>query len=60
MDNTNLMNSVASELAIRLANAEIDRASFKAQVQQLAEENKQLKEQLDKLKNKQKSRTDKQ
>lgn len=50
MDNTQLLNSTASELAIRLANAEIDRASFKAQKIALANENDQLKKQVEELK----------
>lgn len=38
------------ELAIRLSNTEIDRASFKAQATTLASENDQLKKQVEELK----------
>lgn len=48
---TQTINGITSELAIRLANAEIDRASFKTQVQQLTNENEQLKKQIDELRN---------
>ena len=48
---TQTINGITSELAIRLANSEIDRASFKTQVQQLTNENEQLKKQIDELRN---------
>lgn len=50
MDNTQLLNNTASELAIRLANTEVERANFKAQAEALTTENNQLKEQIEELK----------
>ena len=49
MSNEELVQA-ARELAIRLSNAEIDRASFKAQAIALAKENDQLKKQVEELK----------
>lgn len=49
MSNEELVQTVR-ELAIRLSNAEIDRASFKAQANALASENDQLKKQVEELK----------
>ena len=49
MSNEELVQTVR-ELAIRLSNAEIDRASFKAQAIALAKENDQLKKQVEELK----------
>lgn len=49
MSNEELVQTVR-ELAIRLSNVEIDRASFKAQANALASENNQLKKQVEELK----------
>lgn len=49
MSNEELVQTVR-ELAIRLSNVEIDRASFKAQANALANENDQLKKQVEELK----------
>lgn len=49
MSNEELVQTTR-ELAIRLSNAEIDRASFKAQAIALASENDQLKKQVEELK----------
>lgn len=49
MSNEELVQTVR-ELAIRLSNVEIDRASFKAQANALASENDQLKKQVEELK----------
>ena len=46
MSNEELIQAVR-ELAIRLSNAEIDRASFKAKAIALAKENDQLKKQVE-------------
>lgn len=51
MNNDELVQAMR-ELAIRLSNAEIDRASFKAQAIALANENDQLKKQVEELKDK--------
>lgn len=49
MSNEELVQTVR-ELAIRLSNAEIDRASFKAQAIALTNDNNQLKKQVEELK----------
>lgn len=49
MSNEELVQT-ARELAIQLSNAEIDRASFKAQAIALTNENDQLKKQVEELK----------
>ena len=49
MSNEELVQTTR-ELAIRLSNAEIDRASFKAQATTLLGENDQLKKQVEELK----------
>jgi hypothetical protein len=49
MSNEELIQAVR-ELAIRLSNTEIDRASFKAQAIALTNENDQLKKQVKELK----------
>lgn len=49
MSNEELVQT-ARELAIRLSNAEIDRASFKAQAIALTNENGHLKKQVEELK----------
>lgn len=49
MSNEELVQTTR-ELAIRLSNAEIDRASFKAQAIALTNENDQLKKQVEELK----------
>lgn len=49
MSNEELVQTVR-ELAIRLSNAEIDRASFKAQAIALTNENDKLKKQVEELK----------
>lgn len=49
MSNEELIQAVR-ELAIRLSNAEIDRASFKAQAIALTSDNDQLKKQVEELK----------
>lgn len=50
MNNNELLVQTARELAARLSNAEIDRASFKAQAIGLTKENDQLKKQIEELK----------
>lgn len=49
MNNNELLVQTARELAARLSNAEIDRASFRAQAIELQNENDQLKKQIDDL-----------
>ncbi|PWT58389.1 hypothetical protein DKZ29_05920 [Limosilactobacillus reuteri] len=49
MNNNELLVQTARELAARLSNAEIDRASFRAQAIELATENDQLKKQVKEL-----------
>lgn len=49
MNNEELVQT-ARELAARLSNTEVDRASFKAQAIELANENEQLKKQIEELK----------
>lgn len=49
MNNEELVQT-ARELAARLSNAEVDRASFKAQAIELVNENEQLKKQIEELK----------
>lgn len=46
MNNNDLLIQTARELAARLSNAEIDRASFRAQAIELQNENDQLKKQI--------------
>lgn len=46
MNNNDLLVQTARELADRLSNAEIDRASFRAQAIELQNENDQLKKQI--------------
>lgn len=46
MNNNELLVQIARELAARLSNAEIDRASFRAQTIELQGENDQLKKQI--------------
>ena len=46
MNNNDLLVQTARELAARLSNAEIDRASFLAQAIELQNENDQLKKQI--------------
>ena len=58
MSNEELVQTVR-ELAIRLSNAEIDRASFKAQATTLTNENDQLKKQVEELKAKLSNEDDK-
>lgn len=50
MNNNELLAQTARELATRLSNVEIDRASFKAQAIELVKENDQLKKQIEELK----------
>lgn len=50
MNNNDFVNNVMSELAVRLANIEIERAKFKAQVTELTKQNQELQKQLDALK----------
>lgn len=50
MNNNDLLVQTARELAARLSNAEIDRASFKAQAIELSNENDRLKKQVEGLK----------
>ncbi|MCC4467687.1 hypothetical protein [Limosilactobacillus reuteri] len=52
MNNNDLLVQTARELAARLSNAEIDRASFKAQAVELSNENDQLRKQIEDLKTK--------
>lgn len=46
MNNNELLVQTARELAARLSNTEIDRASFRAQAIELQNENDQLKKQI--------------
>ena len=46
MNNNDLLVQTVRELAARLSNAEIDRASFRAQAIELQNENDQLKKQI--------------
>lgn len=46
MNNNDLLVQTARELAARLSNAEIDRASFRAQAIELQNENDQLNKQI--------------
>lgn len=46
MNNNELLVQTARELAARLSNVEIDRASFRAQAIELQNENDQLKKQI--------------
>lgn len=50
MDNNQLTIQTAKELAARLSNAEIDRASFKAQAEYYLGKAQELQKQLDDLK----------
>ena len=50
MNNNELLVQTARELAARLSNAEVDRASFRAQAIELVKENDQLKKQIEELK----------
>lgn len=50
MDNQTLLNDTVKELADRLGNAEIERASFRAQAIQALQENENLKKQVEDLK----------
>ncbi len=50
MNNDELLIQTVRELAARLSNVEIDRASFKAQAIELQNENDQLKKQVENLK----------
>lgn len=50
MNNNELLIQTARELAARLSNTEIDRASFRAQAIGLQNENDQLKKQIEELK----------
>lgn len=50
MNNNELLVQTARELAARLSNTEIDRASFRAQAISLQNENDQLKKQIEELK----------
>ncbi|TGY58099.1 hypothetical protein [Limosilactobacillus reuteri] len=50
MNNNELLVQTARELAARLSNTEIDRASFRAQAIGLQNENDQLKKQIEELK----------
>lgn len=49
MNNNELLVQTARELAARLSNAEIDRASFRAQAIELQNENDRLKKQINDL-----------
>ncbi|MCC4456023.1 hypothetical protein [Limosilactobacillus reuteri] len=49
MNNNDLLVQTARELAARLSNAEIDRASFRAQAIELQNENDRLKKQINDL-----------
>lgn len=49
MDKNQLLIKTARELAIRLSNAEIDRADFKVQAEQYLNENQELKKQVQEL-----------
>lgn len=50
MDNQKLLNDTVKELATRLGNAEIERATFRAQAIQALQENDSLKKQVEDLK----------
>ena len=50
MNNNDFVNNVTTELAIRLANTEIERAKFKAQATELTKQNRELQKQLNNLK----------
>ena len=50
MNNNDFVNNVTTELAIRLANTEIERAKFKAQATELTKQNRELQKQLNDLK----------
>lgn len=49
MDNQKLLNDTVKELATRLGNVEIERASFRAQAIQALQENENLKKQVNDL-----------
>ena len=51
MDNQKLLNDTVKELATRLGNVEIERASFRAQAIQALQENESLKKQVEDLNN---------
>lgn len=51
MDNQKLLNDTVKELATRLGNVEIERASFRAQAIQALQENENLKKQVEDLNN---------
>lgn len=50
MNSNDFVNNVTTELAICLANAEIERAKFKAQATELTKQNQELQKQLNALK----------
>lgn len=50
MDNQKLLNDTVKEVATRLGNVEIERASFRAQAIQALQENDNLKKQVEDLK----------
>ena len=50
MNNNDFVNNVTTELAIRLANTEIERAKFKAQAPELTTQHRELQKQLNDLK----------
>ena len=50
MDNQKLLNDTVKELATRLGNVEIERATFRAQAIQALQENDNLKKQVEDLK----------
>ena len=52
MNNNELLTQITRELAARLSNVEIDRASFRVQAIELQNENEQLKKQIEDLKTK--------
>lgn len=58
MDNQKLVNDTVKELATRLGNVEIERASFRAQAIQALQENENLKKQVEDLKKKSDSKAD--
>lgn len=49
MDNQKLLNETVKELATRLGNAEIERATFRAQAIQALQENDDLKKKVENL-----------
>lgn len=51
MDNQKLLNDTVKEVAARLGNVEIERASFRAQAIQALQENENLKKQVEDLNN---------